>query len=216
LNPGPSPTPIYQDAISPVSTPTDRAESRAGAPREIGPNYSDVIAWQSASKSSKPSPGLQRYMPLLTDGKPQRVGGARVLGNFFQTLEARAQLGRTIQPEDDRPGNQFVAVISDALWRSRFGGNPNAIGKTILIDRQLYRVIGVMPREFSYPGGNDYPHQPEFARLARTDVWIPVALTPEQQSARDSEEADAVLGRLRGAISGPQAQSEISAIQPRL
>jgi len=188
----------------------------AGAPRELGPYYSDVIAWQRASKSFEAITGLQRYMPLLTDGKPQRVGGARVLGNFFQTLEVRAQLGRTIQPEDDRPGNQFVAVISDALWRSRFGGNPNAIGKTILINRQLYRVIGVMPREFSYPGGNDYPHQPEFARLARTDVWIPVALTPEQQSARDSEEADAVIGRLRGGISVPQAQSEISAIQKRL
>src|SRR5579872_5398840 len=63
----------------------------AGAPREIGPYYSDVIAWQRASKSFEAVTGLQRYMPLLTDGKPQRVGGARVLGNFFQTLEARAQ-----------------------------------------------------------------------------------------------------------------------------
>ncbi len=188
----------------------------AGAPQEIGPYYSDVIAWQRDSKSFEAITGLQRYMPLLTEGRPQRVGGARVLGNFFLTLDTRAQLGRTIQPEDDRPGNQFVAVISDALWRSRFGGNPSAIGKTILINRQLYRVIGVMPPEFSYPGGIDYPHQPEFARLARTDVWVPVALTPNQLSARDSDEADAVVGRLRSGISVSQAQWEISAIQKRL
>jgi len=188
----------------------------SGLPPEIGPYYSDVIAWQRDSKSFEAITGLRRYMPLLTEGKPQRVGGARVLGNFFLTLEAHAQLGRTIQREDDQPGNQFVAVISDALWRSRFGGDPSAIGKTILINSQLYRVIGVMPPEFSYPGGNDYRHQPEFARLARTDVWVPVALTPKQQSARDSEEADAVIGRLRGGISLSQGQSEISAIQKRL
>ncbi|HLN00549.1 MAG TPA: ABC transporter permease [Bryobacteraceae bacterium] len=188
----------------------------SGLPRELGPYYSDVAAWQRASKSFEAITGLRRYMPLLTDGRTQRVGGARVLGNFFLTLEARPELGRTIQPEDDQPGNQFVAVISDALWRSRFGGDPNAIGKTILINRHLYRVIGVMPREFSYPGGNDYPHQPEFARLARTDVWVPLALTPKQQSARDSDEADAIVGRLRGEISVSQAQWEISAIQKRL
>ena len=188
----------------------------AGLPREIGPYYSDVIAWQRNSKSFEAITALQRYMPLLTDGSPQRVAGARVLGNFFPTLEAHTQLGRTIQPEDDQPGNQFVAVISDAFWRSRFGGHPSAIGKTILINRQPYRVIGVMPQEFSYPSGNDYPHQPEFARLARTDVWVPLALTPKQLSARDSEQADAVVGRLHRGVSVSQAQWEISAIQKRL
>jgi len=188
----------------------------SGLPPEIGPYYSDVIAWQRDSKSFEAITGLRRYMPLLTDGKPQRVGGARVLGNFFLTLEARPELGRTIRSEDDQPGNPLVVVISDALWRSRFGGDPNAIGKTIVINRQPYRVVGVMPREFSYPGGNDYPHQPEFARLTRTDVWVPAALTAKQQSARDSEEADAVIGRLRGGISLSQAQWEISAIQKRL
>lgn len=188
----------------------------AGLPPELGPYYSDVIAWQRDSKSFEAITGLRRYVALLTGESPQRVGGARVLGNFFQTLEARPQLGRTILPEDDQPGNQFVAVISDALWRSRFAGQPNAIGKTILVNRQLYRVIGVMPREFSYPGGIDFPHQPEFAGWPRTDVWVPAALTPKELSAMDSDEADAVVGRLKGGISVPQAQSEISAIQKRL
>jgi predicted permease len=188
----------------------------AGLPLEIGPYYSDVIAWQRDSKSFEAITGLRRYVALLTGESPERVGGARVFGNFFLTLEAHPQLGRTLQPEDDRPGNQFVAVISDALWQSRFRGNPNAIGKTILINRQLYRVIGVMPPEFSYPGGIDFPHQPEFAGWPRTDVWVPAALTPKELSALDSEEADAVVGRLRAGIRVPQAQSEISAIQKQL
>jgi putative ABC transport system permease protein len=188
----------------------------AGLPREIGPYYSDMIAWQRDSKSFEAITGFRRYVALLTGESPQRVGGARVLGNFFLTLEAHPQLGRTLQPEDDRPGNQFVAVISDALWQSRFAGHPNAIGKTVLINRQPYRVIGVMPQEFSYPGGNDFPHQPEFARFTRTDVWVPAALTPKELSARDSDEADAVVGRLGGGTGISQAQWEISAIQKRL
>ncbi|HTT20881.1 MAG TPA: ABC transporter permease [Candidatus Sulfotelmatobacter sp.] len=188
----------------------------AGLPRELGPYYSDVAAWQRVSKSFEAITGMQRYVALLTGESPQRVGGARVLGNFFPTFEARPQLGRTIEPHDDEPGRQFVAVISDALWRSRFGGDPRALGKTILINRQPYRVIGVMPQEFSYPGGNDFKGQFEFARWPRTDVWVPAALTPKELSARDSEEADAVVGRLRRGISLPQAQSEISAIQKGL
>jgi predicted permease len=188
----------------------------AGLPREIGPYYSDMIAWQRDSKSFEAITGFRRYVALLTGESPQRVGGARVLGNFFLTVEAHPQLGRTLQPEDDRPGNQFVAVISDALWQSRFAGHPNAIGKTVLINRQPYRVIGVMPQEFSYPGGNDFPHQPEFARFTRTDVWVPAALTPKELSARDSDEADAVVGRLGGGTGISQAQWEISAIQKRL
>jgi predicted permease len=192
------------------------AADTAGLPRELGPYYSDVAEWHRASKSFEAITGLRRYVALLTGESPQRVGGARVLGNFFPTLEARPQLGRTIEPDDDEPGRQFVVVISDALWRSRFGGDPRALGKTIVINRQPYRVIGVMPQEFSYPGGIDFPGQYEFARWPRTDVWVPAALTPKELSARDSEEADAVVGRLRGGISLPQAQSEISAIQKGL
>jgi hypothetical protein len=188
----------------------------AGLPRELGPYYSDVAAWQRDTKSFEAITGLRRYVALLTGESPQRLGGAKVRGNFFQVLEARPQLGRTIEPGDDEPGRQFVAVISDALWKSRFGGNPGALGKTIFINRQPFRVIGVMPQWFSYPGGNDFHGQFEFARWPRTDIWVPAALTPKELSAQDSEEADAVVGRLRRGVSLPQAQSEISAIQKRL
>jgi hypothetical protein len=75
-----------------------------------------TIAWQRVSKSFEAITGFRRYVTLLTGESPQRVGGARVLGNFFPTFEARPQLGRTIEPYDDEPGRQFVVVISDALW----------------------------------------------------------------------------------------------------
>jgi putative ABC transport system permease protein len=107
-------------------------------------------------------------------------------------------------------------VISDGLWRARFGGDPAVLGKTIHVDRESYQVIGVMPREFSYPHGNDFPGQYQFASLPRTDIWVPAALTPKQQADHGFQGFDVVIGRLRPAVSLSLAQSELSAIQNRL
>lgn len=90
------------------------------------------------------------------------------------------------------------------------------LGRIIHIDRQPYRVIGVMPGEFSYPHGNDFPGQYQFASLPRTDIWVPAAVTPKQQADREFDGFDAAIGRLRPAVSLAQAQSEMSAIEKRL
>ena len=125
-------------------------------------------------------------------------------------------MGRLIDAADDRPGAEPVAVISDSLWRSRFGGDPNVIGRMIHVDSQAYRVAGVMPREFSYPHGNDFPGQYQFASLRRTDVWVPAALTPKQQSDPEFDGMDAAIGRLRPGVTLAQAQAELSATEKHL
>jgi predicted permease len=188
----------------------------AGMPRERQPFYSDIAAWQTMTRSFTNITAMRRYIAVLNDGSAERIGAARVLGNFFQTLEASPQLGRWIDAGDDRTEAHRVALISDALWRGRFGSDPNVIGRTIHLDRQPYQVVGVMPREFSYPHGNDFPGQYEFASLPRTDVWVPAALTPKQQSDPEFDEMDAVIGRLRPGVTLAQAQAELSALEKRL
>jgi predicted permease len=189
--------------------------SVAGLPRERQPFYTDVAAWSKTSHSLEGITAMQRYAALLDDS-PQRIGAAKVFGNFFKTLEARAEVGRTIDTGDDQMGNQFVAVISDRLWHWRFGGDPKVLGKNIRIDRQSYRVIGIMGKEFSYPHGNDFPGQYQFASLPGTDICIPAALTSKQKADRDFDNFDAVIGRLGPRVSLSQAQSEISVIEKRL
>jgi putative ABC transport system permease protein len=175
-----------------------------------------MAAWRTLSRSFQDLTAMQRYIALLNDANGDRIGAARVLGNFFKTLQAQPELGRTITADDDRPGKQWVVVLSDRVWRLRFGGDPGVLGKTVHIDRQPYRVIGVMPKEFSYPHGNDFPGQDQFGSLPRTDIWVPVALTPKQQADPEFDNKDAVIGRLRPAVTLPQAQSEMSAIEKRL
>ncbi|MDR3702183.1 MAG: ABC transporter permease [Candidatus Sulfopaludibacter sp.] len=196
-----------------VWTPAPRVPD---LPRERAPFYSDIRGWQRMSRSFTSITTMQRYLAVLHDGSPQRVGAAKVPGNFFQTLEASPQLGRPIDAGDDRSEAEPVAVVSDGLWRSRFGGDMNVIGRTIHVDTQAYRVIGVMPREFSYPHGNDYPGQYQFASLRRTDVWVPAALTPKQQSDPAFDEIDAAIGRLRAGVTLEQAQAELSVIEKHL
>ncbi len=186
-----------------------------GFGKEISPLFEDMISWQEVSVSFTSITAMQRYAALWGDGNAERVGAARVLGNFFATLEARPQLGRAIEAEDDRVGGPLVAVISDALWRSRFGGDSAVLGKIIHLDRRAYRVVGVMPKEFSYPHGNDFPGQYQFASLARTDLWVRAAITAKERATRDFG-LDAVIGRIRPGTSLRQAQAEISAVEKRL
>ena len=187
-----------------------------GLPRELPPFYSDLTAWRKLSHSFTDIAAMQRFVAFLNGEKPLRIGAARVSGNFFRTLDARAELGRISGANDDDPAKPLVAVLSDGLWRSRFAADQNVLGNTIQLDGLSYRVIGVMPKEFSYPHGNDWPGQSQFASLARTDVWVPLALTAKQKADADFNDFDAAVGRLRGGVGLAEAQSELSAIEKRL
>ncbi|MGC2661024.1 MAG: ABC transporter permease, partial [Bryobacteraceae bacterium] len=189
-----------------------------GAPgfgKEISPSYADLLAWQRLSRSFADITAVQRYAAYLDEGRLQRIGVARILGNFARTLEIRPALGRLIDASDDHPGSQLVAVISDDLWHTHFEGSFAVLGKIMDINRRPYRVVGVMPKGFSYPHGNDFPGQYQFASLARTDVWVPAAVTPKEAADPDFS-FDAVIGRLRPGIHVTQAQAEMSAIEGHL
>src|ERR1700728_4770570 len=76
----------------------------------------------------------------------RRIGAAKVDGLFFHTLESPALFGRTIDAHDNRSGNQYVAVISNSLWRSLFASRRDVLSRTITLDGNAYRIIGVMPQ----------------------------------------------------------------------
>jgi putative ABC transport system permease protein len=185
-----------------------------GVPREMPPPFADVLAWREMSRSFTGITALtQTQLTLRASGEPMRVAGARVLGDFFETLRSRPQLGRTIEERDEAPGQTDVAVIGDALWRSRFGGRRDVIGRVVEIESRSYRIVGVMPPAFTFPGHSDYPYSD--AATTGTEIWIPAALTAKQREDREND-TDVTIGRLRPGVSLAQAQAEISAIEQRL
>src|SRR5260370_40260570 len=132
----------------------------------------------------------------LTEVSPLRMGCLRVEANFLDTLGVCLAAGQPFSAEEDRPNGPRVAIISHALWRSRFAADPAAIGKTLNIDGAPTRVAGVLPPDFVMP------------TLTHADILLPEAL----DEARERQgRALRVFARLRSRVTLPQAQS---ALQP--
>jgi ABC-type antimicrobial peptide transport system permease subunit len=187
----------------------------AGVGKEFAPFQTDVLAMQRSNHSFVNITAVDRYLAFVRGAHPFRAGAARVLGNFFQTMEVRAEIGRVLLPQDDLPGSPLVAAISDDLWRSQFGADPNIIGRVIQIDKRKFRLVGVIEQKFTYPQSNDFPGQYQFAWLHKTDIWTPAAITSQELATPDFN-FSAVIGRLPPGASPAAAQIELSALQDHL
>jgi putative ABC transport system permease protein len=115
---------------------------------------------------------------LTGDGEPERLGGARVAANFFSFLGIPLALGREFTAAEEQPGNERVVVISDALWRRRYGAAPSLIGRSIDINGESHQVVGVASPSMLMPTGTQlHPFVP-FAH--RIDLWKPIAPTERE------------------------------------
>ena len=143
-----------------------------------------------------------RSFNLTGVGDPVRILGAWNTASLFSVLGVEPLMGRVFTEEEEEPGKDLVVVLSNGLWRSRFGSNPNAIGQAISMNGANRTVIGVMPPGFSFPD-------------KRTEVWVPLALSPQRKQARSVISYKAV-GRLKPGVSMAQARADMGAIAKRL
>src|SRR5262249_29996875 len=112
---------------------------------------------------------------LTGNQEPARLDGARVSAGFFKVLGVTPQLGRTFDEDADEPGHAPEVILSDRLWRNRFGADPSLIGRTINLDSTLHRVVGVMPAAFAFPGAVGMPGV--FTMPVQSELWVPLALS---------------------------------------
>jgi len=114
-----------------------------------GPNYLD---WRKDARSFT---GLAAYrqesLTLTAVSAPDVLNGAGVSANFFDVLGVPPALGRTFRPGEDEAGGAHVLVLGYGMWRERFGGRADIIGRVLTIDRQPYEVVGIMPETFPLP-----------------------------------------------------------------
>src|SRR6184192_3928828 len=87
---------------------------------------------------------------LTGRGEPVRLAGAGVSSNFFSLLGTRITVGRGFLAEEDRPGRDRVAILSDSTWRHRLGGDPDIVGAHVTLNDISYTVVGVLPRDFEF------------------------------------------------------------------
>jgi hypothetical protein len=98
---------------------------------------------------------LERFSAMApwnaTLGEPERLPGLRVSADLFDTLGVDAAIGRTLRPDDDRPGASRVAVLTHGLWARRFGADSGVIGAKLVLDDETYTVVGVLRPTFFFP-----------------------------------------------------------------
>jgi predicted permease len=124
-----------------------------------------------------------------------------VSDGFFEELGARAEQGRLLSDQDQRTEQDRVAVISNTLWRTRFARDPAMIGWQLVLDKQVYTVVGVAAKGFEFP--------------EKTDVWVPLWLTPELERNPTFFRLR-VVGKLRARATLETLQGELKTIVPRL
>ena len=145
-------------------------------------------------------------LTLTGAGEPAIVNTADVTPEIFSLLGVKPVAGRTLLPEDGELGAAPVTMMSENLWRGRFGANPGIIGQSISLDMRSFTVVGILPASFRYPDG-----------AARQDVWIPIAQDPLFGPLLPQPNARTLSGiaRLKAGVSVEEAQTEMNALGAR-
>ena len=164
-----------------------------------GGNY---LAWRDRSQSFQSMGGLYSFPSNLgaeRDGAPaERLDGEHFTYSMFDVLGVRPIKGRIFTKDEDQDGNPApVMVLSYPFWQRRFAGDPNILGRKVLLDSVETTIIGVMPKGFDYANST-------------TDFWAPIGFTPQQLSS--SATFILVAGRLKPGVSIQQAQAEMDSI----
>lgn len=134
-------------------------------------------------------------------GQPERVSAAGVTAGLLPTLGIAPAVGRTFSKDDDRVGAPKVVMLSDQLWRRKFGGDRALVGQNVVVDGTARQVVGIMPPSFRYP-------------TARTEVWYPLQLDPAHSSPGSFNFI--AVGRLKPNVTPAAATAELTRILPRL
>jgi predicted permease len=156
---------------------------------------------------------VYRFVPLSLSrgGVNERIWGYEVSGNYFDVLNVKAIKGRTFLPEEDKtPLSHPVVVISYDSWQKRFGGDPDLVGRDVLINNHQFRVIGIAPEGFK---GTEFVYSPE--------IWLPAAMVEWAEPGatwlddRDNRNFFGV-GRLKSGIDSRQAEASLNLLGQQL
>lgn len=134
---------------------------------------------------------------LTAQGEPERLESRIATSGLFPLLGIRAVAGRTFTPEEDKPGNAQVVLISHRLWQSHFGSNPSVVGRTLTLDGRGYTLVGVLPTEFTL--------------APSTDIWRPTGQYGDDLTSHLHHEFN-IIARLKPGVSISQAQAELTAL----
>jgi putative ABC transport system permease protein len=163
----------------------------------------DFLEWREQAKAfEKVAAYAQRTVDLSGSGEPVRLNVAQVSADLFSTLGVGPALGRVFTADEDRAGGAPAVILSHALWRRRFGGDPQIIGRPITLDGKSHTVIAIMPPGFQFAG--------------ESDLWTPLALDVNRVLRGEGMLILSVIARLKPGVTLEAASSDLSFFLERL
>jgi putative ABC transport system permease protein len=139
---------------------------------------------------------------LTGSGEPERLTASLVTGNYFQALGVTPALGRDFSLDNEKPGNDQVTILSYELWQKRFAGNPGIVNQRISLDSKSFEVIGVMPKDMTFP--------------QTAELWVPLNFDAAPEMKVRAAHFLRPLGRLKAGVTLAQAQADTDAIAKQL
>ena len=168
--------------------------------RRGGASFPDLNDWRAQLPAFD---GIFAFLgsnvSLTGSGQAERVGAALVSEDFFRVMQVPPTLGRAFRGDEWKPGGPKVTILSDGLWRRRFGADSRIVGRTATVDGERYEIVGVMPPGFDFP---------------EVEVWAPFTFPPEV--ATREERALGAVARLHDGVSLNAAQAQLDAFNARL
>ncbi|HST53137.1 MAG TPA: ABC transporter permease [Pyrinomonadaceae bacterium] len=165
----------------------------------------NFLDWREQTRVFDSMAAAQVWGPSLTGhDEPEQLHALQLSANMFDVLGVSASLGRTFAEGEDQPGRDHVVVLSDGIWRRRFGGDRKIVGQQIMLDGEAYTVAGVMPPDFQFA--------PFWATKA--ELWSPLSLAARVNDRRG--QSLRVFARLKKGVTREQAQADMDAINRRL
>jgi putative ABC transport system permease protein len=164
-------------------------------------NDETFLKWREANAFEKVAAYTEETVDLSGGGESERLTAALVSADLFSTLGVSPALGRVFTPDEDKAGGAPVVILSHALWRRRFSGDPQIVGRSITLDGKSHTVVAIMPPGFRFPG--------------EQDLWKPLALDVSRVLRGEATLHLEVIARLKSGATLESARSDLSLILER-
>jgi putative ABC transport system permease protein len=168
--------------------------------RRIGSSHHNLDYWRRNNEVFECMAGMEGRRSYVTGpAKSYHIRASAVSSCFFSLMGARPAFGRGFVPEDEQSGHEQVVVLSYGFWRDRMGGDPEVLGKDLVLDQKPYRIVGVMPANFRHSLRRDAP------------FWVPLVINPQDRGG-----GTGVMARLKKGVTLEQARAEMTVLEARL
>lgn len=166
-----------------------------------GISYLNYLDWRDQSRSFAGVAAYTGRSIAITEGaEPVRLSGELITANLFPLLGIRPQLGRLFRSDEDAAGASGVVLLSDAVWKRLYAGDPSVIGRVISVNNEARTVVGIMPPDFKFPD--------------RGEIWVPMA--PLLHADHRDWRSLALIARLQPGVTLAQANAELTSLTTRL